>query len=215
MFLHGYGDSRAGALPWALAWHAAGLGVILPDLRAHGQTGGKMAGGGAWEVDDLHRLIDAARSRHGEALGPLFVAGLSFGGFVAAGCVADRDDVAGLVVDSPILAWPDAATRWRRLFSLPPPGGDRLRLAMVERVYSLDFSKLDTIEFAVPRGLPDPGDPAAARRADRRRRCRPHRVRRDLRLASRRGPQPPAARLPGRVCAASSTGCSPLLVRPL
>jgi pimeloyl-ACP methyl ester carboxylesterase len=126
LLLHGYGDSRSGALPWAKLWHDLGCRVVLVDLRAHGESGGKTSDGGVAETEDVSHLID--QLRHERPVDRLILAGVSFGAMVAASVAARRDDVTGLVLDSPIDNWFDATRRWGDLYSLPPSGAAAHRL---------------------------------------------------------------------------------------
>lgn len=141
ILLHGYGDARSGALAWAPVWHAAGFNLLLPDLRAHGDSGGTHSGGGVWERDDVHHLIEALRAARPTETETLVLAGISFGGLVASAVAAERDDLAAVVLDSPIASWPDATRRWGDLFSLPPPGATKLRFRLAQWLHRLDFSE--------------------------------------------------------------------------
>ena len=144
---HGYGDSRSGALPWARLWHDAGFHVLLPDLRAHGESGPSKAGssggtgGGIWERDDLHELLDELKRQKPAETATLVLAGASFGALVAAATASGRDDLAAVVLDSPVFGWRDATRRWSELFSLPPPGGHRLRIGLASWLRQVDFDE--------------------------------------------------------------------------
>ena len=153
LLLHGYGDSRAGALPWAKVWSGLGCRVVSIDLRAHGESGGAASDGGVAERADVSRLIDALRLERPDMR--LIVAGISFGAMVAAAVAARRDDVVGLVLDSPIDTWQRATRRWGRLFSLPPPGdlAHRLRLRW-SCPSALSDGRLDTRRDVAAAGVP-------------------------------------------------------------
>jgi predicted alpha/beta-fold hydrolase len=55
ILLHGQSDNRAGMLGNADMLLRHGFAVLLPDARAHGQSGGPLATYGNLESDDLHR----------------------------------------------------------------------------------------------------------------------------------------------------------------
>lgn len=141
ILLHGYGDSRAGALAWASVWRRLGFHLLLLDLRAHGDSGGKLAGGGAWERDDLHRVIDALRDRHPSAARTVVLFGVSYGAMVAAACCAQRNDIAALVIDSPVDGWSTATRRYAELLGLPLAHAHGLRLALAERWLGVRFEE--------------------------------------------------------------------------
>ena len=133
VLLHGYGDSRAGSLAWAGVWRELGFNLLLPDARAHGDSGGDLAGGGVLERDDLHRLLDAFRVKRPEACRRgLVLFAVSYGGLSAAACAAGRDDLSALVLDSPIADWPDVTRRYACLLGLPLDHAHPLRMRLME-----------------------------------------------------------------------------------
>ena len=133
---HGYGESRAAALPWALAWHAAGWRVVLPDLRAHGESGGAWAGAGVWEADDADEVLNDLRAELDPPM--LAVAGTSYGALIAATVAGRRDDLDAVVLDSPVRDWPEAVRRWRHLFALPPARAEGPRAWLTRRLVGVD-----------------------------------------------------------------------------
>jgi pimeloyl-ACP methyl ester carboxylesterase len=135
LLLHGYGESRTAVLPWAQAWHQAGCEVVVPDQRAHGESGGTVTGAGVWEVEDAREVFDTLLA---EAEGPVLLAGVSFGAMVASEVAAEREEPAGLVLDSPIRDWVDATTRWAQLFALPPQRARWARAWLTRRLIGRD-----------------------------------------------------------------------------
>ena len=117
VLLHGYGDSRAGALAWAGLWHDLGFDLLLPDARGHGHAGGDLTGGGALERDDLHALLDGLGDRHPSETTVIFA--VSYSGLAASAVAATRDDLDALVLESPVRDWADAARRYSDLAGLP------------------------------------------------------------------------------------------------
>ncbi len=133
VLLHGYGDSKSGALAWAGVWRSLGFDVLLPDLRAHGESGGTFSTGGVLEPHDVAALVDQLGAER------VVLVGISFGGVVAARAAALRPSVLGVVVDSPVLNWADSTARWGELFALPPSGAlsHRLRLRLARRWFGI------------------------------------------------------------------------------
>jgi hypothetical protein len=57
ILLHGQADNRAGMLGPAGLLLRHGYSVLLPDARAHGESGGAIATYGVLEADDIHRWV--------------------------------------------------------------------------------------------------------------------------------------------------------------
>jgi len=57
LLLHGVGDNREGMAGFATVLLDHGYSVLLPDSRAHGDSGGKLATYGIRESDDIHRWV--------------------------------------------------------------------------------------------------------------------------------------------------------------
>jgi hypothetical protein len=54
---HGITDNREGVAGYARIFLDQGYAVLLPDSRAHGESGGELATYGLKEADDLHRWV--------------------------------------------------------------------------------------------------------------------------------------------------------------
>lgn len=80
--LHGFYAQSLQLLPQALHFAEAGYRVVLPDLRAHGQSGGRYVTFGAREREDLAAVIDEL-DRRNLLVRPLVLYGTSLGGSVA------------------------------------------------------------------------------------------------------------------------------------
>jgi hypothetical protein len=57
VLLHGITDNREGVAGYAPIFLDRGYAVLLPDARAHGESGGEIATYGLKESDDLHRWV--------------------------------------------------------------------------------------------------------------------------------------------------------------
>jgi uncharacterized protein len=57
VLLHGIGDNRGGVAGYGREFLAHGYRVLLPDSRAHGESGGELATYGVRESDDIHRWV--------------------------------------------------------------------------------------------------------------------------------------------------------------
>ena len=56
--LHGITDNREGVAGYGALFLDHGYAVLLPDARAHGESGGQLATYGAKEADDVHRWVE-------------------------------------------------------------------------------------------------------------------------------------------------------------
>lgn len=57
ILLHGVGDNREGVAGYGDMFLAQGYSILLPDSRAHGESGGRIATYGLLEADDIHRWV--------------------------------------------------------------------------------------------------------------------------------------------------------------
>ncbi len=63
VFLHGLGDQKESMLGFAEAYARQGYVAVAPDLRAHGQSGGRYTSFGYYERRDLVALLDGLASQ--------------------------------------------------------------------------------------------------------------------------------------------------------
>jgi uncharacterized protein len=101
VLVHGYADAKVGAISWAPAWHALGFNLLVPDLRAHGDSEGTACTAGYFERHDLSQVIDQLRAARPVQTREIVLAGMSLGAAVAAATAVQTSDVAAVVMDSP------------------------------------------------------------------------------------------------------------------
>ena len=58
ILLHGLSDNRLGMIGYAELLLSHGFSVLMPDARAHGNSGGQLATYGLVESEDIHRWFD-------------------------------------------------------------------------------------------------------------------------------------------------------------
>src|SRR3984885_8411083 len=80
LILPGFADSRGSQLGLARMFLAHGYIVLVPDSRAHGESGGDLATYGLLESDDVHRWVSWLIAKHDP--GHVFGMGESLGGAV-------------------------------------------------------------------------------------------------------------------------------------
>ena len=119
VLIHGYADAKVGAIAWAPVMYDLGFNLYVPDLRAHGESGGRYCTGGSIEADDVRQAIGDLRASRPAQTRRLMLFGVSMGAAVAAGVAADRDDVAAVVLESPFADYRRAVRAHLRLVGLP------------------------------------------------------------------------------------------------
>jgi alpha-beta hydrolase superfamily lysophospholipase len=105
VIVHGYAEHGGRYADLVAELIAARVDCCLPDLRGHGQSGGRSAHVNNFDnyLDDLGRVIGFVRDEEPRQ-GKLFLLGHSLGGLIAlAYLLGDTDSVSGLVLSSPYL----------------------------------------------------------------------------------------------------------------
>lgn len=112
--VHGFGDSRYGALTWAelLLPHASKL--LFYDLRGHGEAESRNAHCGTTDIADLLAILDQLRPDR-----PVVLFGYSMGGGIAIAAAAQDDAVAGVIADGPYRLWDEPIRHHLRARRLP------------------------------------------------------------------------------------------------
>lgn len=117
--LHGFYAESLQLLTQALHFAENGYRVILPDLRAHGQSEGRYVTFGARERGDLAELVKDLE-RRGLLARPLVLYGASLGGSIALQATADGVDADRVVtLAAPAMRPPSVPLLFRR--TDPPP----------------------------------------------------------------------------------------------
>ncbi|MBP6017016.1 MAG: alpha/beta fold hydrolase [Candidatus Promineofilum sp.] len=134
VLVHGHSGNRL-----AMAYHAealtrAGFGVLMFDLRAHGDSGGRRFGRGLEAVDDVLAAV-AFLMRQPDVRWGVGLMGVSVGGMLALQAAARNVAIRAVAVDGPILGTVD---------DLPPPAGalDRFYHYPLERYYQAAIDRL-------------------------------------------------------------------------
>ena len=136
VLLHGYRTRKEFMAPWAFILANAGYRVIVPDLRGHGESTGRVFSGGKYETADLVQLLDHLTVK-GHCDGRVGVLGYSFGADLALNWAARDKRVAAVVAIAPYDQPDEAFLRLAKATSFPL-GPETLREAM-----SIAAAKLD------------------------------------------------------------------------
>ncbi len=101
LFLHGKGGNASEWLPDAERALGLGYNVLLPDLRAHGRSGGTLFTLGFLEKDDLALTVSAAQDGFAVDPGRIGIHSCSAGSSVALEFAAGRSGVRAIWLESP------------------------------------------------------------------------------------------------------------------
>ena len=123
ILLHGQGDNRAGMLGPAEMLLREGYSVLLPDARAHGESGGTIATYGVLEADDVRRWFDWLM----QSQSPHCIEGVgdSMGGAELLRSLDEEHGFCAVVAESPFATFEEAAyDRLGQQFSTGAWGSD-------------------------------------------------------------------------------------------
>ncbi len=116
VLIHDFGGSKADMFDLGKAVAQKGYDVVLPDLRAHGRSGGKYFTYGVCESEDIRNIMHSLGE---EKLihPPIYVYGDVIGGTVAIQYAAADDRCAGVVASRPLRDFETSAKVPLRLYS--------------------------------------------------------------------------------------------------
>lgn len=106
ILLHGVADNREGVTGYARMFLARGYDVVLPDARAHGESGGAFPTYGVLERDDVRRW---AAWLHPHAPGCEYLFGESMGGAIAVQASAVTPGICAVAVESTFATFREVA----------------------------------------------------------------------------------------------------------
>ncbi|HSE50447.1 MAG TPA: alpha/beta hydrolase [Terriglobales bacterium] len=107
ILLHGVSDNREGVGGFARLFLEHGYSVLLPDVRAHGLSGGALAGYGLREAGDVHAWTDWLYARRQPVC--VFGFGESMGAGIIVQAVRAEPRLCGVVAESPFGDFREAA----------------------------------------------------------------------------------------------------------
>jgi dipeptidyl aminopeptidase/acylaminoacyl peptidase len=118
VLVHGYGAARTQLLTEARALKAAGYGVVLFDLRGHGESGGEGTTWGVREQLDLEGILDFVATRPEIDRNRIGALGFSIGAMVVAQVAARDPRIRAVVLEGGYTSLEDMArhdeNRWGR-----------------------------------------------------------------------------------------------------
>jgi hypothetical protein len=148
LLMHGYADSKIGAIAWAPLWHQLGFHVLAVDSRAHGESGGRYCTAGFFERHDFNALIDQLRARLPRQTQNLVLFGISMGAAIALATAQSRStDIRAVVIDSPYADFARACFNHARLVNLPSPTLQKLALNLGQWRAGADLNQVRPVDM--------------------------------------------------------------------
>ncbi|HXE53678.1 MAG TPA: alpha/beta hydrolase [Tepidisphaeraceae bacterium] len=145
VLIHGYADAKVGAIAWAPMWHAMGFNLLVPDLRAHGESEGSVCTAGYFERDDLSQILDELRESRPQDTREFVLFGVSMGAAVACATAANRTDVQAVVIDSPYVDFTIAAMAHMDRLGLPGRILQRPAIELAQWLTNANFDAVRTV----------------------------------------------------------------------
>ena len=131
LLLHGLGDNRLGMMGYAQLLLAHGFTVLLPDARAHGESGGMFETYGLLERDDIREWVKFLRQRTGT--GCVYGMGESMGAAQLLQSLGSGAQFCAIVAESPFANFREIAyDRMGQPFGLGPWVGRTVLRPLVE-----------------------------------------------------------------------------------
>lgn len=131
ILLHGYGANRLEMLTRAEFLARHGYGVLLYDLRGHGESGGTLRTNGWLDVKDVTAALGFLHNQEDIDLDRIGILGFSVGGQVALRAAAQNELLRAVVADGPSLVKTEDAPPPNSLFEHVNPVVTR----MIDRVF--------------------------------------------------------------------------------
>lgn len=147
LMLHGVQDNREGVAGFAPAFLDQGYGVLLPDARAHGESGGTLASYGLRESDDIRRWVDWLYLRKQSKC--VYGFGESMGAALVLDSLSVEDRFCAIVAESPFSSFRAVGYERAALYLRAPAWVGRTLLRLPVEVgltyarlrYGLDFDR--------------------------------------------------------------------------
>ena len=139
LMLHGVADNREGIADFAAMFLNRGYGVLLPDSRAHGESGGALATYGLRESDDIHRWVDWLYT--GRQSKCVYGFGESMGAAIVLDSLTAEDRFCAIVAESPFSTFRSVAYERAAFYVRAPTWIGRTLLRLPVEV-GIDYAKL-------------------------------------------------------------------------
>jgi pimeloyl-ACP methyl ester carboxylesterase len=101
ILLHGYGSNRLEMVSRAEVLARHGYGVLLYDLRGHGESGGEVRAFGWQDVPDVKTALEFLSNREDVDPNRIGILGFSIGGQIAIRAAAEYEQIKAVIADDP------------------------------------------------------------------------------------------------------------------
>ncbi len=146
--LHGYGANKASILEIAeFLWRKGGFSLLVPDMRASGDSGGDFITAGYYERDDVQQAVRYLQSRKDVDPEKIGAIGVSMGASIAVLAAASDENIRAVVADSPFRSVSDLLYHsFETIFGLPRFPFEPIAVIMVENQVGLPINAVSAIE---------------------------------------------------------------------
>jgi pimeloyl-ACP methyl ester carboxylesterase len=139
LLIHGYADAKVGAIAWAPTLNALGWNILAIDLRAHGHSDGTHSTAGYWERHDVTQVINDVRAARPRETETFAIFGISLGAAVGVATAAMRDDIDGVILESPFADYRLAVAAHGKMRGLPGGWMRDTAIGLAEWLSGADF----------------------------------------------------------------------------
>ena len=147
ILLHGHADNRAGMLGFVPMLLHHQYNILVPDARAHGESGGDIATYGLYESRDLSHWLDWLSSQSNQ--GCVYALGESMGAGILLQTLSNESRFCAAVAESPYASFREVAyDRLSQKFGMEPGVGRFLFAPLVSEAflyaklrYGIDFDQ--------------------------------------------------------------------------
>jgi len=101
ILLHGFGGNRLQMKSRADVLARHGYGVLLYDLRGHGESGGEVRAFGWQDVEDVNTALEFLSAREEVDPNRIGILGFSIGGQIAIRATAEYEQIGAIIADDP------------------------------------------------------------------------------------------------------------------
>jgi pimeloyl-ACP methyl ester carboxylesterase len=147
ILIHGYSDSKIGALAWAPLFHSLNFNVLAVDQRAHGESQGRLLSAGFHERHDFTQLIDQLKTDQPNETHHIVLFGVSLGAATAAATAAIRTDISAIILECPFTDFPSAVISHAQNLPIPGRFFQKKALWFAEKIARADFSQVRPVDL--------------------------------------------------------------------